>query len=209
MTKDELTAIGLTDEQVTAVLNLYKPAADAVSKLDAANEELKRAQATIVERNQQLDGLKTANAESKTLKQQIEQLQAQNKDAEDRYKAELLASKKSFAVRQALLEAEQKPQNVKIVMDQLDLDKVSLDEAGNLTGLYEQQARLLKEAPYLFKTEQSQPKAQNGFAVHGAGAQPEQPAQPNAKPGVATAEFGRKLAAVTLQSQGLKLQENP
>jgi len=209
MNKNELIELGLSPEQAASILELYKPASDALSKLEAANAELERARATIEERNRQLEGLKAANTESRSLKLQIEQLQAQNKEAEDRYKAELLASKKSFAVRQALLEAEQKPQNVKIVMDQLDLDKVSLDNAGNLTGLYEQQVRLLKEAPYLFKPEQAQPKAQNGFAIHGAGAQPEPPVQPNAKPGVANAEFGRKLAAVTLQSQGLKLQENP
>lgn len=202
MNKDELIKIGLSPEQAAAVIQLAKPMADAQARLDAANQALTQARATIIERDKQIDGLKSLDGESRTLKKQIEQLQAENKEAENKYKAELLASRKSYAVKQALLEAEQKPQNVKIVMDQIDLDKVFIDDNGNLTGLQEQQARLFKDAPYLFKTESAQPQVKNGFQIHGTTEQP-QP-QNDTKPSIASADYGRKLAAVTLQSQGLQ-----
>ena len=85
--------------------------------------------------------------------------------------------------------------------------KVFIDDNGNLTGFQEQQARLLKDAPYLFKTENTQPQVKNGFTVHGAGAQP-QNIQNEQKPGIANADFGRKLATITLQSQGLSIPNN-
>ncbi len=207
MNKEELIKIGLSPEQAAAVIQLAKPLADAQARLDAVNQELVQAKATISERDKQIDGLKTANSDSKALQKQIAELQAANAEAENKYKAELLASRKSYAVKQALLEAEQKPQNVKIVMDQIDMDKVFIDDNGNLTGFQEQQSRLLKDAPYLFKTESAQPQVKNGFTVHGAGAQPQLP-QNEQKPGIANADFGRKLAAITLQSQGLPVPNN-
>ena len=207
MNKDELIKLGLSPEQATSVLQLAKPAMDAQARLDSVNRELAQAKATIAERDKQIDGLKTANSDSKALQKQIAELQAANAEAESKYKAELLASRKSYAVKQALLEAEQKPQNVKIVMDQIDMDKVFIDDNGNLTGFQEQQTRLLKDAPYLFKTESAQPQVKNGFNVHGAGAQP-QSTQNEQKPGIANADFGRKLAAITLQSQGLPVPNN-
>lgn len=207
MNKDELIKLGLSPEQATSVMQLAKPYMDAQSRLDAANQELTQARATIAERDKQIDGLKTANSDSKALQKQIAELQAANAEAESKYKAELLASRKSYAVKQALLEAEQKPQNVKIVMDQIDMDKVFIDDNGNLTGFQEQQSRLFKDAPYLFKTESAQPQVKNGFNVHGAGAQP-QSTQNEQKPGIANADFGRKLAAITLQSQGLPVPNN-
>lgn len=207
MNKEELIKIGLSPEQAAAVIQLAKPLADAQARLDAVNQELVQAKATISERDKQIDGLKTANSDSKALQKQIAELQAANTEAENKYKAELLASRKSYAVKQALLEAEQKPQNVKIVMDQIDMDKVFIDDNGNLTGFQEQQSRLLKDAPYLFKTESAQPQVKNGFTVHGAGAQPQLP-QSEQKPAIANADFGRKLAAITLQSQGLPVPNN-
>lgn len=207
MNKDELVKLGLSPEQAASVMQLAKPYIDAQSRLDAVNQELAQVRNTIAERDKQIDGLKTANSDSKALQKQIAELQAANVEAENKYKAELLASRKSYAVKQALLEAEQKPQNVKIVMDQIDMDKVFIDDNGNLTGFQEQQSRLLKDAPYLFKTESTQPQVKNGFNVHGAGAQPQTNTNEQ-KPGIANADFGRKLAAITLRSQGLPVPNN-
>lgn len=207
MNKEELIRIGLSPEQAASVLQLAKPYLDAQSHLDAANQELTQTRTTIAERDKQIEGLKTAGSDNKALQKQIAELQAANKEAENKYKAELLASRKSYAVKQALLEAEQKPQNVKIVMDQIDMDKVFIDDNGNLTGFQEQQSRLLKDAPYLFKTENTQTQVKNGFNVHGAGALP-QNAQNEQKSVIAGADFGRKLAAITLQSQGLPVPNN-
>ena len=109
MNKDELIKLGLSPEQAASVMQLAKPYMDAQSRLDAANQELTQARATNAERDKQIDGLKTANSDSKALQKQIAELQAANAEAESKYKAELLASRKSYAVKQALLEAEQKP----------------------------------------------------------------------------------------------------
>ena len=207
MNKDELIKLGLSPEQAASVLQIAKPYLDAQSRLDAVSQELAQARTTIAERDKQIDSLKSIDGESRSLKKQIEQLQAQNIEAENKYKAELLASRKSYAVKQALMEAEQKPQNMKIVMDQIDMDKVFIDDNGNLTGFQEQQSRLLKDAPYLFKTEIAQPQVKNGFTVHGAGAQL-QSIQNEQKPAIANADFGRRLAAITLQSQGLPVPNN-
>lgn len=209
MNFEELTNMGLTQEQAKAVLDAIKPQIDALSKLEAVSSELERAKATIVERDKQLDLLKDASAESKSLQRQIVHLQAQNVETEERYKKELSASRKAYAVRQALMESEQKPHNVKIVMDQLDLEKIFVDESGSITGLQEQHSKLLQEAPYLFKLENAQTgtRVQNGFSIHGAGATQTQQAASQSKPKVASADFGRQLAAVALKSQGITPKE--
>lgn len=77
MTKDELKALGLTDEQADKVLDGYKGYVPK-ARFDEVNEAKKNAEALVKERGGQIEKLKTENAGNEDLKKQIEELQKTN-----------------------------------------------------------------------------------------------------------------------------------
>lgn len=139
MTKEELIALGLNDEQAGKVLEGYKGYVPK-ARFDEVNEAKKTAEATIAERDKQLEDLKKASGDSEALKAQIAQLQADNKAAADKYAAELKAVQINSAVEKELTAAGAK--NLKAVKALLeDLDKAELD-GENVKGLADQIKKL-------------------------------------------------------------------
>ncbi len=201
MEKSELLAIGLNEDQASAVIRLFKPYAKDRTSIEQLKEELERAKSAISERDSQIDALKSASGDADSLRAKIEDLQKQNAENEQKYKDQLNASRKAFAVKQAISESKFKPQNAEIIMSQMDLDKIFLDNDGSLTGFNEQHQRLIETAPYLFKHEDVSPSMKNGFFVHGTSEF--KPQEDEHKPFVANAEFGKRLAEMELKQQGL------
>lgn len=139
MTKEELIALGLNDEQAGKVLEGYKGYVPK-ARFDEVNEAKKTAEATIAERDKQLEDLKKASGDSEALKAQIAQLQADNKAAADKYAAELKAVQINSAVEKELTAAGAK--NLKAVKALLEgLDKAELD-GENVKGLADQIKKL-------------------------------------------------------------------
>lgn len=153
MNKELLKSLGLNDEQIEAVLNGYKGYVPP-ERFNEVNEAKKNAEASIAERDKQLTELKKAVGDNDALKSQIEQLQADNKSAKEKYEADLKALKIDNAVNNALTGAGAK--NLKAVKALLDMEKITL-EGDEVKGIDEQVKGLLKGADtsFLFNVQQT------------------------------------------------------
>lgn len=139
MTKDELKALGLTDEQAEKVIEGYK-AYVPKSRFDEVNEAKKKAESTVAERDKQLDELKKTSGDAEALKAQIEKLQGENKEAAKKYATDLKALQVNSAVERALTAAGAKNNKaVKALLN--DLDKAELD-GEEVKGLADQIKKL-------------------------------------------------------------------
>ena len=196
MTKEQLKELGLDDEKTEAVIELYNASIKnnfvPIARFNEVNEAKKNAENTVTTMTKQLDELKKVDAEG--LKQQIETLQKQNKDAADKYAAELDTMRKNNAIESALTSA--KAKNIKAVKALLAMDELSF-EGDTLKGL-DSQIKKLKEADdtkFLFEAEEA-PKPifsglRPGTSSGGTGGEPEGrgaafAARYNSKMGVST-----------------------
>lgn len=131
MNKEELLALGLTEEQAEKVL-----------------AEIAELQKTVKERDKQLADLQKAAKGNDELQSQITALQQQNAEQQKAHKAELAQVKLNNAIDNALVAAGAK--NNKAVRALLDLSGVKLEEDGKLAGFAEQLEALQKSDAYLF-----------------------------------------------------------
>lgn len=180
MTKEELIALGLNEEQAGKVLEGYKGYVPK-TRFDEVNAAKKAAEDTVKERDKQLEDLKKASGDSEALKAQIAQLQADNKAAADKYAAELKAVQINSAVEKELTAAGAK--NLKAVKALLEgLDKAELD-GENVKGLAEQIKKLKtgEDTKFLFN------EAAPGFKGVKAGG------EPKGNPGAITKEAFAKM----------------
>ena len=171
MKKEELIAKGLSEEQVKAVLDMYNTEIkDYVSKieLDNANSEITAVKDTVKERDKQLKQIKENAGDNEELKKQIEKLQNDNKTANEQYKAEVTQLKINSAVDMALTKAGAK--TLKAVKALIDIDKINVDENGDVRGIEEQIKGLCEgvDTKYLFNSE-----AFKGVSVGSSGQEPE------------------------------------
>ena len=135
MKKDELKNLGLTDEQVEAVLAGYKDFIPK-SRFDEVNEARKNAESLVAERDKQIEGLKVSAGSTDELKKQIEKMQAENKALVEAKDAEIKQIKINTAVNTALMGAGAK--NVKAALALLNMENAELMEDGSVKGLNEQ-----------------------------------------------------------------------
>ena len=142
-------------------------AKDLQTQLDTANN-------TIKERDKQLETLKNSPDNPETLKQQIQQLQDDNKAKDEAHQKEIKELKVNSALEKALTNA--KAKNAKAVQALLDLgDDVELNEDGTIKGLDEKIKALKKSDAYMFNDDKQTVK------IDGAkpNASPNGPANPN------------------------------
>ena len=142
MNKEELLALGLTEEQAEKVL-----------------AEIAELQKTVKERDKQLADLQKAAKGNDELQKQIADLQKQNAEQQKAHKAELAQLKLDNAIDNALTAAGAK--NLKAVRARVDMEKLQLGDDGKLTGWPEQLEALQKSDGYLFAAQQ--PPAFRGF----------------------------------------------
>ena len=150
MNKDQLIALGLSEEHAQSVLDGFGQMVPK-SRLDDKIQELKTAKNTITKYETDLEELKPKAAGNEALLQQIQQLQDDNKTAKDQYEAELAETRLTSAVKLALTG---KVQDLDIVSSLLDKSKIELDEQGNVKGGLDEQLTTLKESKsFLFVPE--------------------------------------------------------
>lgn len=135
MKKDELKNLGLTDEQVDAVIAGYKDFIPK-SRFDEVNEARKNAESLVAERDKQIEGLKVSAGSTDELKKQIEKMQAENKALVEAKDNEIKKIKINNAVNTALMGAGAK--NVKAALALLNMENTELMEDGSVKGLNEQ-----------------------------------------------------------------------
>ena len=208
MDKDKLTSLGLSDNQIAAILQIQAGLEKELAQLRQSSLEASQLRDAIHARDQQIETLKAFEGDKKELQKRVAQLQADNLAEAEKFKKALLDAKKDFAVRQALIASKRKPNDLEIVMSQIDMSRIFVDENGVITGLSDQQQRLEAEKSFLFmpaaeKAEQA-PKIQ-GFKVQSAADVPhvqQIKEQSEQKQKSAAADFGKQLALSILQSEG-------
>ncbi|MFJ8064897.1 phage scaffolding protein [Psychrobacillus sp. NPDC096426] len=152
MTKEQLVALGLTEEQADKVIEGYGTTIPK-SRFDDVNNAKKQLELDIVSRDKQLEDLKKIDAEG--LQAKIADLQQENIDAKVKYENELKETRLASAIKLAL---HSKAQDADIVSSLLDKTKVELNEDGTIKGGLDEQLKTLQEAkPFLFIPEKKEP----------------------------------------------------
>ena len=153
MKKEEFVKLGIDEETAkkleTASLEELKGYIPK-TRFDEINDEKKRLQDDLKDRDKQLETLKNSTGDVEAMKKQIETLQADNKAKDEKHQAEIKQLKIDNAVETALGEAKAKN---KIAVKALlkDLDKAELGEDGLIKGLADQIKALQKSDSYLFE----------------------------------------------------------
>ena len=153
MKKEDLIALGLTEEQAKKVLDAVK---DYVPKTQLAEVERERdgLKATVTERDTQLETLKKSSGDNEALQKQIADLQKANEDQQKAHDAEIAQLRLDNAVEAAILAAGAK--NVKAVRALMDADKLRLEKDGTVTGLSDQIKAIQKSDAYMFAEKEQQ-----------------------------------------------------
>lgn len=152
MKKEDLIAMGLTEEQAKKVMDSLDGNFVTKTRFNEVNEENKTLKQSVADRDKQLEDLKKSSGDNAELKKQIETLQQQNADQQKAHEAELKQLKLDNAIDTALTAAGAK--NVKAVKPFIDTTKIKLGEDGKLTGLDEQLKEVQKTEGYLFTEKQ-------------------------------------------------------
>lgn len=135
-------------------------------KYNELSEAKKKLEADVAERDKQIADLGKAAEGNEELKKQIEQLQAANQEAKEKYEADLKNLKLSSAIKSAIAG---KVHDEDLVAGLFDREKLVLD-GDKVVGLDEQLKSLQESKAFLFKQDNQQ--QQPGFHVGGGGGQP-------------------------------------
>lgn len=167
MNKEDLIAMGLTEEQAKKVMDSLDGNFVTKTRFNEVNEENKTLKKSVSDRDKQLEDLKKSSGDNAELKKQIETLQQQNAEQQKAHEAELKQLKLDNAIDTALTAAGAK--NVKAVKPFIDTTKIKLGEDGKLTGLDEQLKEVQKTEGYLFAEKQQKQQTFKGFQPGASG----------------------------------------
>lgn len=151
--KEYLLKLGLTEEQADKVVENIGKIVDGQyvikSRFNEVLQEKKNLETQLTERDSQLQKLQQSEQATEKLKEQITQLQNENKLNAEKATKELALERKSNAIK---LELMNQVHNPDLVMKMLNMDDIMMTEEGTIkSGLKEAIAGLKKTDSYLFK----------------------------------------------------------
>ncbi|NLY79809.1 MAG: chemotaxis protein [Lysinibacillus sp.] len=148
MNKEQLIALGLTEEQADKVIAGFG-AMIPKSRFDEVNQAKKDLEKQIADRDKQLEELKKIDAEG--LQAKITELQQVNETAKKEFEAKLKETQLTSALKLALAG---KVHDADLVASLIDKEKIELDENGNIAKGLEEQIKSLQESKsFLFVPE--------------------------------------------------------
>lgn len=153
MSKEELIAMGLTEEQAKKVVEAVEGNYVPKSQFNEISEENKTLKKSVSERDKQLEDLKKSSGDNAELKKQIADLQQQNADAQKAHEDEMNKLKLDNAVEAALAAAGAK--NAKAVRSLFDESKFKLNDKGEVEGLSDAIKAVRKSDSYMFAEKQT------------------------------------------------------
>lgn len=163
MTKEELKALGLTDEQIEKVVEDYGKNYVPKNQFNQKNEELKQAKESLTTMQSDIEALKKDNADNAELSKQIDELNAAQLKREAEYTAQIQKMELDGIVERTLLSS--KVKNAKAVRALLDLEDAKVKD-GTIKGLDDQLTKLKESDPYLFEPD-SKPTGVTPGEPHG------------------------------------------
>lgn len=149
MNKEQLVALGLSEEQATAVVEGFGKMIPK-SRLDEKIAEVNDYKQQLADRDTQLTELQSKAQGDEELQAQIQALQQQNEQVKTEYQQQLQQKEFDFALTEALRDA--KAKNPKAVKALLDTETVKFVD-GKLIGLDEQLTALKTSDDYLFTSD--------------------------------------------------------
>lgn len=162
MNREELKALGLSDEQIDSVMKSHGTVVNGMKEkadnADALQTQIDDYKIQLKERDDQLTTLSEKVKGNDDLTKQIEDLKTQNDVTKSDYEAKLNQQTLDSKLDMALLQS--KARNTKAVKALLDLDAVKLD-GDKLLGLEDQLKSLKESEPYQFETTEDAPKSPN------------------------------------------------
>lgn len=157
MTKEQLIAMGLTEEQATKVMASLDGSYIPKSRFDEVNERKNQLEKDVASRDKQIEDLKKVDAEG--LKAEIEKLQGENKAAKEKFESDMKQLQINGAVERALTTA--KAKNLVAVKALLAdfITKAELD-GENVKGLDDEVKKLVEgeDTKFLFDADTTQNK---------------------------------------------------
>lgn len=149
--KELLKAQGVSDDKITSIVEgvegNYKGWVPE-HRFKEVNEGKKQAEKAIADRDKQIEELGKTAGLGEDLKKQIETLQGENKEAKEKYEADVKALRLDTALKLSLSGQVHDPD---IVAGLLDKTKIELNEDGSVkSGLEEQVKNLSESKAFLF-----------------------------------------------------------
>lgn len=192
MNKEDLIAMGLTEEQAKKVMDSLDGNYVTKTRFNEVNEENKTLKKSVSDRDKQLEDLKKSSGDNEELKKQIETLQQENANQKKAHEAEMTQLRLDDAIDAALTAAGAK--NIKAVRALLDTSKVKVGEDGKLTGFDDLLSAVQKSDSYLF-AEKQQKQNFKGFQPGASG---------NVKPGTKV-----DMSKMTYEELANYIDQNP
>lgn len=149
MTKEQLRALNLTEEQINAIIEDYGKNYVSKAQFNEKNDAYKQAKLEIENLTTDINNLSEANKANEALQSQIKELQ----DAATKREADYNENIKNMKIDTAITKALSKSgaMNETILTGLLDRTKIAIGEDNTITGIQEQIVALKESDPYLFK----------------------------------------------------------
>lgn len=149
MTKEQLQALNLTEEQINAIIEDYGKNYVSKAQFNEKNDAYKQAKLEIENLTNDISTLSEANKANEALQSQIKELQ----DAAIKREADYNENIKNMKIDTAITKALSKSgaMNETILTGLLDRTKIAIGEDNTITGIQEQINALKESDPYLFK----------------------------------------------------------
>lgn len=154
MNREELKELGLTDEQVEAVMashgKVFNPVKQNLESVTTDRDSLK---VQLTDRDAQLEAL--GKVDPSALQAEIERLKNENAETTTKMQVKLDAQAFDFALDKTIMASGGR--NSKAIKVLLDNEIIKLGDDGNLIGLSEQLTNLKESDGYLFTDEDNTP----------------------------------------------------
>lgn len=149
MTKEQLRALNLTEEQINAIIEDYGKNYVSKAQFNEKNDAYKQAKQEIENLTNDISTLSEANKTNEALQSQIKELQDAATQREADYNENIKNMKIDTAITKAL--SKSGAMNETILTGLLDRTKIAIGEDNTITGIQEQIVALKESDPYLFK----------------------------------------------------------
>lgn len=151
MKREELKALGLSDEQIESTMALHGQTVNDLNKsLATAEQERDQFKEQLDSNQSELNSLKESAKGNEDLTQQLTDLQEKFNESEKAAKDAMAEKDKDFAIKLALKEANALDEG--ILLNLIDRDTVKVTDSG-LQGLTEQLDSLKENKAFLFQAE--------------------------------------------------------
>lgn len=204
MNKEKLVELGLEDDKIKSILGIYQESIkEYVAKADhdLVKTELDQTKQTVASRDKQIDELKKFEGTTQELQARVEKLSNDNKQLSEEHEKTLQTERKRNKVHMALINDDKNvPHDADLIIGMLQMDRISLDNSGNLVGLQDQKEALIKDSPFLFKEAVVAP---GGTKFTPQGEEPESGEENRNSPSTDAIKIAERLASQRRKMLGL------